>query len=98
MCSGSGRPSRLLLLSTEGATDPDAYVDIVGRPADAVAAWPRASGRRHDMGADVGTTVVAIGGNSLIHDAGHQEVEDQYQALLETMRAVLGCSTRATGS
>jgi carbamate kinase len=33
--------------------------------------------------------VVAIGGNSLIHDAAHQQVEDQYRALLETLGAVL---------
>jgi carbamate kinase len=33
--------------------------------------------------------VVAIGGNSLILDAAHQQVEDQYQALLETLGAVL---------
>jgi diaminopropionate ammonia-lyase len=28
--------SRLLLLSTEGATDPEAYLEIVGRPPEAV--------------------------------------------------------------
>jgi diaminopropionate ammonia-lyase len=34
---GLGPSSRLLLLSTEGATDPEAYLEIVGRPPEAVA-------------------------------------------------------------
>ncbi len=34
--------------------------------------------------------VVAIGGNSLIRDAGHQSVEDQYEAAKETTRHIAG--------
>lgn len=34
--------------------------------------------------------VVAIGGNSLILDAAHQTVEDQYQAVCETARHIAG--------
>jgi carbamate kinase len=42
-----------------------------------------------DAAPDASTMVVAIGGNSLILDAAHQQVEDQYNALLGTMGAVL---------
>ena len=34
------------------------------------------------------TAVVAIGGNSLIRDAQHQTVEDQYEAAKETCRHI----------
>jgi carbamate kinase len=34
------------------------------------------------------TIVIAIGGNSLIRDAGHQSVADQYAAVVETIRHI----------
>ncbi|KLU63921.1 carbamate kinase 1 [Desulfosporosinus acididurans] len=34
--------------------------------------------------------VVAIGGNSLIRDKGHETVEDQYQAVCETAKHIVG--------
>ena len=34
------------------------------------------------------TLVIAIGGNSLIKDAGHQSVPDQYAAIVETVRHI----------
>jgi diaminopropionate ammonia-lyase len=37
---GVGRDARVLLFSTEGATDPEGYEAVVGRPAQAVAAAP----------------------------------------------------------
>jgi len=36
----------------------------------------------------VKTIVIAIGGNSLIKDARHQSVADQYAAVVETVRHI----------
>lgn len=41
-------------------------------------------------GQDAGTVVIAIGGNSLIEDAAHQSVEDQYRAIRETSVHIAG--------
>jgi len=34
--------------------------------------------------------VVAVGGNALIKDSGHQSIGDQYMAAVETMKNVVG--------
>src|SRR5512135_586950 len=34
--------------------------------------------------------VIAIGGNSLIHDPKHQSVQDQYEATIETTKHIAG--------
>ena len=40
------------------------------------------------------TVVIAIGGNSLIKDAKHQSVPDQYAAVVETVRHITDCLER----